>query len=209
METTLIGLYVVCSHVLPVCTGLPYTVHQGKIPVGPGDWSSSTCSMDLLVQLIGQTALNLFGDWGYKHLHDTSTWCGYRFSKRPGLSMGWSSSYQWSIPYRSIPLSTMKQVCPRQSPDGSYQRKNLKGQYMDVFNWKRKIKRTLIRRIRKNFKWKNVDRTWANWLPGILIYIGSLAWHHPIRTAPLFQSINIIYEVYRDFTGSTWLQYDD
>lgn len=54
-----------------------------------------------------------------------------------------------------------------------------------------------------------VDRTWANWLPGFLIFAGVLARSQLWRAAPLFQYLDIIYKGYTGFVGPAWLQYDE
>ena len=56
---------------------------------------------------------------------------------------------------------------------------------------------------------KKLDRTWANWLPGVLIYAGVVVKAQPWQAQSLFQYLDLIYWAYVDFVGQAWLNYDD
>lgn len=77
---------------------------------------------------------------------------------------------------------------------------------MDLFSLlyrelERKDKEDLDDKDKEKIKRRTVDRTWANWLPGFLIFAGVVARSQPWRAAPLFQYLDIIYKGYTGFTG--------
>ena len=55
---------------------------------------------------------------------------------------------------------------------------------------------------------KKPERTWANWLPGYLIYCGVIVKVQSWRALLLVQYLDIIYRLYVDFPGYSWLLYD-
>ena len=61
---------------------------------------------------------------------------------------------------------------------------------------------------RKKEKINKPERCWASWLPGILIYTGTIVKAYPSRAFALIQYIDIIYRAYIDFPGHVWLLYD-
>ena len=51
------------------------------------------------------------------------------------------------------------------------------------------------------FKKKNADRCWDNWLPGVLIYAGTIVKVYPDRAFALLRYLDLIYQAYVDFPG--------
>lgn len=54
-----------------------------------------------------------------------------------------------------------------------------------------------------------VDRSWANWLSGYLIYAGVLAKGFPGHCVPLLQNLDVVCKAYPCFTGMAWMLYDE
>ncbi|XP_054852798.1 uncharacterized protein LOC129341561 isoform X2 [Eublepharis macularius] len=118
-----------------------------------------------------------------------------------------------SLPYRAMPFGDAA------LPLGDHltpatRDKILRGEFVDVFTLlfrelEKKDKEDMDERDKERMKRRKVDRSWSNWLPGMLIYAGVLARAQPHRAAPLFQYIDIIYRGYTDFVGAAWMQYDE
>ena len=61
---------------------------------------------------------------------------------------------------------------------------------------------------KKRRRKKKPARTWSNWLPGLLVYTGVVVKAQPWWVQSLFQYLDLIYRMYVEFTGQTWLNYD-
>ena len=55
---------------------------------------------------------------------------------------------------------------------------------------------------------KKPDQTWANWLPGFIIYAGIIVKTQPWRAYSLLEYFDIIYRGYTDFSRQAWLLYN-
>lgn len=76
--------------------------------------------------------------------------------------------------------------------------KILRGEFVDFFSkeLEKKDKDLLDDREKKILKSQKADRTWADWLPGFLVYARVIARLHPWRSDPVIQCLNIIYKAY-------------
>lgn len=90
----------------------------------------------------------------------------------------------------------------------------LRGEYVDVFSLlfcelEKKDKEDMDDRLKERIKRRNIDRTYANWYPGFLIYAGMIVRHQPWQALSLLQYMDLIYKTYTDFPSPAWLQYDE
>lgn len=124
----------------------------------------------------------------------------------------WPASYMAvpaaAIPFGDVALPLGDHLLP------ATRDKICRGEFVDLFSLlfrelEKKDKDELDDKDKEKIKKRTVDRTWANWLPGFLIFAGILARSQPWRAAPLFQYLYIIYKGYTGFSGPAWLQYDE
>ncbi|XP_054845591.1 uncharacterized protein LOC129336489 [Eublepharis macularius] len=117
------------------------------------------------------------------------------------------------MPYRAMPFGdTALPLGDHLTP--ATRDKILRGEFVDVFTLlfrelEKKDKEDMDDRDKERLKRRKIDRTWANWLPGMLIYAGVIARAQPQRAAPLFQYIDIVYRAHTEFVGAAWMQYDE
>ena len=112
------------------------------------------------------------------------------------------------IPYGSLSTPVGYHLHP------STKEKIWKGEYIDIFSLlfreeeqkdKDKDKDKEQERIRK----KKVERTWANWLAGFLIFIGVVLQKHPDKAPVLIKYLDLIFRCYSEYLGPAWLSYDE
>ena len=89
-----------------------------------------------------------------------------------------------------------------------------KGEYTDVFSLlfrelessdKDKMGEKEVEKYRR----RSAVRTWANWLPGFLIYMGITLQRFPERGHVLTKYLDLIYRAYTEYEGGAWLAYDE
>ncbi|XP_062994184.1 uncharacterized protein LOC134406607 [Elgaria multicarinata webbii] len=56
---------------------------------------------------------------------------------------------------------------------------------------------------------RKAARTWANWLPGFLIYMAVLQQRFPMKAFVLTKYLDMIYRAYMEYEGGAWLAYDE
>lgn len=58
--------------------------------------------------------------------------------------------------------------------------------------------------MKEHIRRRTIDRTYANWYPGFLIYAAVIIW-----VLVMLQYMDIIYKTYTDFPSPSWLQYNE
>lgn len=64
-------------------------------------------------------------------------------------------------------------------------------------------------RDKEILKKRKLEKTWANWLPGYLIYAGGLAMGYPGHCTPFLQYLDVVYKAFTCFTGMAWMHDDE
>ncbi|XP_053112579.1 formin-F-like isoform X2 [Hemicordylus capensis] len=96
----------------------------------------------------------------------------------------------------------------------STKEKILKGEYVDIFSLlfrepEVKHKEGESCKEHEATKRKPVEKTWNNWLSGFTIYMGVIVQAQPARGPALLKYMDIIHRAVSDFSGSSWVRYDE
>lgn len=87
-----------------------------------------------------------------------------------------------------------------------------RGDYVDVFffgDLEKKDKGELDERLKERIKCRTIDRTYANWYLGFLIYAGVIVHYQPCWALKMHRYLDIIYKTFIDLPSPAWLQYDE
>lgn len=133
-------------------------------------------------------------------------WAGWGQQVGPGYPFDVTSP--GAIPYCDIamPLGEHLTIMTRD--------RILWGEYVDVFSLlflelEKQDKEDLDDHLKEHIKHHNIDRTYANWYLGFLIYAGAVICHQLWWTLSLLQYLDLIYKTYIDFLRPAWIQYNE